>query len=70
VNQVAGITPVPVLTSVPEIVTWDDRQRQKTRRRNMAVGAAVALAIGVVVFHFFIMDLDVFWTRLMRQFRI
>jgi len=26
--------------------------------------------VGVVVFHFFVMDLDVFWVRLLRKLRI
>jgi len=31
---------------------------------------ALALVVGVVVFHFFVMDLDVFWVRLLRKLRI
>jgi succinoglycan biosynthesis transport protein ExoP len=69
-NEVDAITAIPVLAVVPEIVTWQDLLRTKTRRRNIAVGVAVALVLGIVVFHFFVMDLDVFWVRAMRKLRI
>ena len=70
VSQIDAITSVPVLAVVPEIVTWQDTVRAKTRRRNIIVGMALALVVGVVVFHFFVMDLDVFWVRLLRKLRI
>jgi capsular polysaccharide biosynthesis protein len=69
-SQVAAITPVPVLAVVPEIVTWKDRLRMKTRRRKIAVGVGVALVLGIVIFQLFVMDLDVFWARALRKLRI
>jgi hypothetical protein len=34
-------------------------------------GAAVGvMVVGLVVFHFFVMDLDIFWAKLMRKLAI
>jgi hypothetical protein len=36
----------------------------------MQVGVLVLLVSGVMIFHFFIMDLDIFWARLGRRMDI
>jgi hypothetical protein len=59
-----------VLATIPEIITWKDRQRSRRRRTTIAVGTVMVLAIAIVAFHLFIMDLDVFWARLLRQLRL
>ena len=57
----------PALVAIPEILTPMDVQSEK-RRRKMVAGAAVAAAfVGVLLFHFFVMDLDVLWARLSRR---
>jgi len=66
-SQVTAVTSVPVLGAIPEIVTWKDQVRWRTRRKNVMVGAVLAVVICVVAFHFFIMDLDVFWARMVRK---
>ena len=60
-------TQFPVLAGIPQIVTPRDATRKRLGRITTAmivVGAAVAV---VVVFHYFVMDLDVFWAKLMRR---
>jgi polysaccharide biosynthesis transport protein len=69
-SQITAFTSIPVLATIPEIITWKDRQRSKKRRTTIAVGLVLVLAIGIVAFHLFIMDLDVFWARMMRQLRL
>jgi hypothetical protein len=56
-----------VLVGVPEIVTPGDVARKKLRRLQAAAGAAAVLVAGVLVVHFFVMDLDVVWAKLMRK---
>jgi polysaccharide chain length determinant protein (PEP-CTERM system associated) len=58
---------VPVLASIPEIVTAGDMRRRQARRTALAVGILVFLVVGLAVFHFLVMDLDVFWARAMRR---
>ena len=69
-RQVTAVTSVPVLATIPEIVTWEDRVRSTIRRKRVIVGVVLALVIGVMAFHFFIMDLDVAWARMMRKLRL
>ncbi len=60
-------TGFPVLTGIPEIVTPGDIARKKLRRIQAAAGAVAVLVAGVLVVHFFVMDLDVVWAKLMRK---
>jgi polysaccharide chain length determinant protein (PEP-CTERM system associated) len=59
--------PYPILGTVPVIVTEDDRRRSYARRRNMIVAVVIALAFMVLIFHLFIMDLDVLWAIVSRR---
>ena len=59
-----------VLASIPEIVTDRDREEERRKKKIMWVGAAAAVVVAIVVFHFLVMDLDVFWARLTRKFMI
>ncbi|HTP67097.1 MAG TPA: Wzz/FepE/Etk N-terminal domain-containing protein [Geobacteraceae bacterium] len=66
-ETLAWATSFPVLACIPEIVTWQDLARQKVMRRRTIIGAVLFLVVGIMIFHFFIMDLDVFWAKLMRR---
>jgi polysaccharide chain length determinant protein (PEP-CTERM system associated) len=61
---------LPVLGGIPEIVTDSQHARMQRRRRMMQLGVLVLLIGGVMVFHFFIMDLDIFWAKLSRRMDI
>ena len=60
-------TNLPVLAAIPAILTWQDFAERRLRRRNVALVVLVALVLVPVVFQFLVMDLDVFWARLMRR---
>ncbi len=60
-------TGVPVLASIPEILTPQDVVGKRTRLKIWIFSAILLVALGVVLFHFFIMDLDVFWAKLTRK---
>ncbi len=63
-TQATGFT---VLASIPEILTTQDIIRMKKKRKVLIGSVVVLIIICIVVLHFFIMDLDVFWARLMRR---
>ncbi len=58
---------IPVLVTVPLIVTARDVLRQKIQRRRIAVIAAVIFVIGLFLIHFFVIDLVILWARLTRR---
>lgn len=66
-DELALATNFPVLAGIPEISTANDINRQ--RRLGMIKIAAVIVAFigGLVVFHLFVMDLNIFWAKLMRR---
>jgi len=66
-EQLEASTQFPVLAGIPVIETARDIRRKRTKRTVYALGAAGALAAGILVVHFFVMDLDVLWARLARK---
>lgn len=60
-------TALPVLASIPDIVLPEEEARKKMKAYKAAVGIVLAMVAGVIIFHFLVMDLDVFWARLMRR---
>jgi len=59
-------TSFPVLASIPIITTKEDFQKRKKRRNILAISLILTGLTGLLIFHFFIMDLNVFWAKLMR----
>lgn len=60
-------TGFPVLGSIPEIITPRDLAGKKTKRKIWILSIVLLVAMGVALFHFFIMDLEIFWAKLMRK---
>ena len=63
-------TSFPVLASIPFIVM--EKKVKKSKAQWIWVGSGIFLAVicGLVVFHFFVMDLDIFWAKLLRWLNI
>jgi hypothetical protein len=40
---------------------------RKRQRRMVAAGAAMVIIVAIPLFHFFVMDLDIFVAKLMRR---
>ncbi len=66
-EALARATGVAVLVSVPEILTARDLEAIRKRRRMTVRIVILAVLVGIGFFHFFIMDLNVFWAKLMRR---
>jgi hypothetical protein len=63
-------TSYPVLASIPFIVL----ESETGKKRNIWMWAGVAILIfvvcGVIIFNYFIMDLDIFWVKLLGRLGI
>ncbi len=64
------VTSLPVLASIPHILTGRDITVRKTRLMAWIIGLAVALIVVAATFHFFVMDLDIFWAKFVRRMGI
>jgi polysaccharide chain length determinant protein (PEP-CTERM system associated) len=62
--------PFPVLTEIPEIITFEDELRKKKRFKTAVASSILFMIIIVVVIHFFVMDLDILLARVMRRITI
>jgi uncharacterized protein involved in exopolysaccharide biosynthesis len=69
-DSLTMMTQFPVLAGIPEIMTAKDITRRRTKRFIWAATAVGVMVIGLVVFHFLVMDLDIFWAKLMRKLAI
>jgi polysaccharide chain length determinant protein (PEP-CTERM system associated) len=63
-------TRFPVLAGIPEIQTREDIARQRMLRIAGAGTLLLVIVVGVAIFHFAVMDLDVFWAKLIRKFSL
>jgi polysaccharide chain length determinant protein (PEP-CTERM system associated) len=66
-EQLFLATSLPVLAAIPEILTWQDLRQRRVHRRRVVLGCLVLLVLVPVTVHFLVMDLDVFWARLLRR---
>lgn len=57
----------PVLGGIPILETGKEKQRNIRWRYALAAGIVSLGVIGVLVFHHFVMDLDLFWVKVMRK---
>ena len=58
---------LPVLAVVPEILTKEDTVEDKQQRKEILIGVAVVVVVAILIFHFFVMDLDILWAKFMRR---
>jgi succinoglycan biosynthesis transport protein ExoP len=66
-RHLTAITSFPVLAMVPAIVTAKDHSRRRMHRIMLTVIALGIVAGGVAAFHFRVMDLTVFWAKVIRH---
>jgi len=66
VDELAWLTGLPVLGSISRIVTPEDAARKRQRRKVIWTVTGVSLLAGLLIFHFFIMDLWILAARLGR----
>ena len=66
-KDLTDATSFPVLAEIPEIITSKDIVSKKRNRIILAVGIILFIVAAIIIFHFFIMDLNVFWAKLMRK---
>ena len=69
-DQLELATKFPVLAGIPPIVTRKDIIRRRWKRIAVTTGTLGVIVAGIVVFHFMVMDLNVFWVKLIRRLAI
>jgi polysaccharide chain length determinant protein (PEP-CTERM system associated) len=67
IDELIRVSRISVLGAVPEIVTEIDRTKARKRRLMILVVTLVSLVVLLLLFHFLIMDLDVFWAKFLRK---
>jgi len=69
-DELARSLGLQVLGVIPEIVTPGDHSRWRSQMRLMVCCSCVVLVVAVLLFHFFVMDLDIVWVKLGRRFSL
>jgi polysaccharide chain length determinant protein (PEP-CTERM system associated) len=65
-DRLEAETKLPVLAGIPVIVTAADLSAGRRKLAAWLAAGVFGVVVAVAVFHFFVMDLDVFWARLSR----
>jgi polysaccharide chain length determinant protein (PEP-CTERM system associated) len=66
-DMLSTVTSFPVLAGIPEITTEKDIRRKKIMRTILVMGLIALVVGGLLIFHFLVMDLNIFWAKLMRR---
>jgi uncharacterized protein involved in exopolysaccharide biosynthesis len=66
-QKLSMATSFPVLASIPEIVTLEDRQSRRLKQYILVIAVVIVIFGGLLTIHFAVMDLNVFWAKLMRK---
>ncbi len=66
-GQLARALGLPVLGAIPRIINEQDRRHGRAVRRRALIAVCVAIVAAVLLFHLFVMDLEVFWARLANR---
>lgn len=66
----SGAMNLPVLAGIPLIETNVDLKRKRRKRLIIFIAACLFIFIAILAFHFFVMDLYVFWAKLMRKLAV
>jgi polysaccharide chain length determinant protein (PEP-CTERM system associated) len=68
--QLVKSTSFPVLAAIPPIITTTDLTRLRHKKMFLAASFGVAAVVGLIVFHFQVMDLSIFWAKIIRRLAI
>ncbi|HDM79071.1 MAG TPA: hypothetical protein ENG51_21810 [Deltaproteobacteria bacterium] len=60
------ITGAPVLSVIPRIITSDEKIKKRRKKIVLVTSAFGGVIVVLIIFHFFVMDLYVFWAKLSR----
>ena len=66
-DDLARATGFPVLTEVARIITPQERMKIRVKRLLTFVVVIGIIGAAVFLFHLYVMDLDVFWAKVMRR---
>jgi len=66
-DLLASLVGAPVLATIPRIVTPEERMRQRKRRVYLWGIFAVLLILTALFVHFYVIDFDVLWAKVMRR---
>ncbi len=64
IERISGL---PVLTTIPRIITQEDRAKADRHRVFWLVGSILASIIAVFLFHLYVMNLDIFFIKVLRK---
>jgi len=67
-RTLSQLTSYPVLASIPLIALQDESDRRKTMGIWIGASLMVFVVVGLVVFNYFIMDLDILWVKVLGRF--
>jgi polysaccharide chain length determinant protein (PEP-CTERM system associated) len=69
-EQLSRVMHFPVLATVPFINTPADVTRRRIKTAALVVGVLVLIAGSLAIFHYQVMELNEFWTKLMKRMAI
>jgi uncharacterized protein involved in exopolysaccharide biosynthesis len=67
-EELGRLTGLPVLTSIPLMESDKERQRKRNKKIIVVLLLGVVIALGLLLFHLYVMPLDILTLKLQRKF--
>jgi polysaccharide biosynthesis transport protein len=65
-KSIAAILGVPPLSSIPYLESKEENEAHAKRQLIILASTLIVITVAIIVFHFLVMPLDVFWYKLLR----
>jgi DNA repair exonuclease SbcCD ATPase subunit len=70
VNELVSLSNIPLLASI-SLIEREEERKHRRKRIIIAVSSAIGIAcVALIVFHFFVMPLDILWLKIQRNLMI
>ena len=66
-EEVQELINIPLYISIPYIETEEEKRRQKKKQLLFILCIGLIIILALILFHFFVMPLDIFWIKLQRK---
>jgi hypothetical protein len=61
------VSSLPILVTIPDILTPMDHRKRRLKRMVWSLATLVSIGVCIFAFHTLVMDINIFWAKLMRK---
>jgi len=67
IETLEKLTNMQVLSVIPRLYTEEEKKKEKRKKVLIILSFIIAAFLGILAFHYYVMDLYIFWTKLIKH---